>query len=437
MRSTSARSSTSAEEAIAATYRAEWGRLLSVLVVRTRRLDLAEDALAEAFARAAQRWPADGVPINPAGWLYTTAHRIILGRLRANAVAGRRAPLLAARPVTTDAATVVAEIEPDGRDDLRDEQLQLVLLCCHPALDPASRSALALRLVMGIPTAEIARLFLVPTPTMAARITRAKRKIVSAGIPLSLPAGDELDRRLDAVARTIYLAFTAAYSPGTGAELLRVDEAGEAVRLAEVLVALVPDAAQARALLALLMLQHSRRDARVEAGVLVTMDRQDRKRWHHDEIAAAVQLIETTRPTGGFAEELWLQAAAAREHAIATSADATDWRVIESCYARLEDLTGSPIVRLNRAIALAEIEGAEAGLSALDALGPALEDHHHFHATRADLARRTGDVDTARTAYRAAIERCANLTERSFLLDRLDRLDGVERLPSAAGSDAG
>jgi RNA polymerase sigma-70 factor, ECF subfamily len=423
MRSTSDRSSTSAEEAIAATYRAEWGRLLSVLVVRTRRLDLAEDALAEAFARAAQRWPADGVPTNPAGWLYTTAHRIILGRLRANAVAGRRAPLLAARPVTADPATVVAGTEPDGRDDLRDEQLQLVLLCCHPALDPASRSALALRLVMGIPTAEIARLFLVPTPSMAARITRAKRKIVSAGIPLSLPAGDELERRLDAVARTIYLAFTAAYSPGTGAELLRVDEAGEAVRLAEVLVALAPDAAQARALLALLMLQHSRRDARVEAGVLVTLDEQDRTRWHHDEIAAAMQLIDTTRPTGGFAEELWLQAAA-REHAIAPSADATDWRVIESCYARLEDLTGSPIVRLNRAIALAEIEGAEAGLAALDALGTTLADHHRVYATRAEFARRAGQFDAARAAYRSAIERCSNATEHSYLVERLERLAG-------------
>ena len=429
MRSRSDPSSTSADAAIAETYRSDWGRLLSVLIVRTRRLDLVEDALAEAFARAAHRWPLDGVPSNPGAWLYTTAHRTILGRLRAEAVAGRRAPLLAVRADTSAAGDDVGE--RDG--DLPDERLQLVLLCCHPALDPASRSALALRLVMGIPTDEIARLFLVPTTTMAARLTRAKRKVVAAGIPLSLPGGDELGRRLDAVTRTIYLAFTAGYAPGNGAEPLRIDEAGEAVRLAEVLVRLVPEPPQARALLALLMFQHARRDARVVDGSLVTLADQDRTLWHHSEIAVAVDLLASTPQCSGFAEELRLQAAAAREHAVAPNAAATDWSAIASYYTDLEHLTGSPIVRLNRAIAIAEVDGAGAGLAILDELVDALDTNHRLHATRAELARRLGEFEVARTAYRRAIERCGNDAERAFLIDRRAQLPASDEAQRAAG----
>ena len=233
-------SSTSPERVVEEVYRAEWGRLLSLLVARTRRLDLVEDALGEAFARASARWPADGVPANPAGWLYTVAYRQVVGRLRAEAVAGRRAPLLAVRP---DWAP------PDeSLGELGDDRLHLILLCCHPALSRESRSALALRMVVGTPTDQIARLFLVPTATMAARITRAKKKILAAGIPLGAPATEELRSRLDEVCRTIYLAFTSGYTPGVGSDLLRVDLASEAVRLATILHDLLPDAPQVRAI---------------------------------------------------------------------------------------------------------------------------------------------------------------------------------------------
>jgi RNA polymerase sigma-70 factor (ECF subfamily) len=338
-------------------------------------------------------------------------HHGVPGDPRPHARRGRR----------RSAASPDAGLDADT-DALPDERLQLVLLCCHPALDPASRSALALRLVLGTTTDEIARLFLVPTPTMAARITRAKRKIAVAGIPLARPVGDELDTRLDAVARTVYLAFTAGYAPGSGSELLRTDVAGEAVRLAELLHRLVPAAPQPRALLALLLFQHARRSARVDAGELVTLADQDRSRWRHDEIDAAVRLLDAMPVCSGYAEELRLQAAAAREHAVAPSSAATDWAAIAALYDDLERRTGSPVVRLNRAVAVAEVEGPEAGLALLAALDDPLGRTHRFHATRADLARRAGDRELALDAYRRAIALCGNEVERTFLTARLDSI---------------
>lgn len=393
--------------------------MLSLLVARTRRLDLAEDALAEAFARAAARWPVDGVPTNPAGWLYTTAHRHIVGRLRAEAVAGRKAHLLAVRPGWTP---------PEAADaDLGDDRLHLILLCCHPALPRESRSALALRLVIGMSTEQIARLFLVSTTTMAARLTRAKQKIVGAGIPLGDPLHDELDARLDEVCRTIYLAFTAGYTPAAGSELVRVDLAGEAVRLAAVLHQLVPDAAQVRAMLALVLLQHSRRSARERDGRLVTLDEQDRSTWHHDEIDAALSLIAGL-PTGeGYAEELRLQTLIAAEHATAPTADATDWAAIAGHYAALEVLTGSAIVRLNRAVAVAEAEGAPAGLALLADVEELLADDRRLAAVRGELSARVGDLATAKASFRSAITLSTNEVERSHLRSRLARLDDADR----------
>lgn len=409
--------STRPERGVEALLRAEWGRLLALLVARTRRLDLAEDALAESFARAAQRWPHDGVPANPAGWLYTTAHRQLVGRLRAEAVAGRRSPLLAVRP---------GWAAPEERlDELPDERLQLILLCCHPALPAPSRSALALRLVVGTPTDQIARLFLVPVPTMAARLTRAKQKIALAGIPLSRPVGQELQSRLDEVCRTVYLAFTAGYAPGEGPDLLRVDLAGEAVVLATVLHRLVPDAASVRATLALLLLQHARRDARLRDGRLVVLAEQDRARWHADELRAGLALLAGCEPTDGYAEELRLQAAIAAEHARAATAEATDWSAIAALYATLEARTASPIVRLNRAVAVAEAEGPRAGLALLDGLDERLDGHHRLDAVRAELARRAGDLAAARASYRRAVERCGNEVERAHLRARLAGLDRV------------
>ncbi len=408
------RSPTWVEQAVARTFRSEWGRLLSLLVARTRRLDLAEDSLGEAFARAAERWPVDGVPANPAGWLYTTAHRQVLGRLRAEAVAGRKAPLLAVRPGWSP---------PDETaDGLGDDRLELILLCCHPALPVESRSALALRLVIGTQTEQIARLFLVQPATMAARLTRAKRKIVVAGIPLGVPLADELRSRLDEVCRTIYLAFTAGYAPGIGTELSRVDLAGDAVRLAAVLQHQVPDAPQAGALLALLLLQHSRRDARMRGGRLVTLAEQDRSLWHREEIDAAIALIAELRPGAGYAEDLRLQALIAAEHARASIAEATDWPTIASHYATLEARTGSPIVRLNRAVAVAEAAGPHSGLALLAGLDELLPRNHRLAAIRAELAERAGDINLARAAYRTAIELCANDVERAHLHERLDAL---------------
>jgi RNA polymerase sigma-70 factor (ECF subfamily) len=412
MTSTSDRYPTCPERAIEQVFRAEWGRLLSLLVSRTRRLDLAEDALSEAFARASDRWPGDGVPANPAGWLYATAYRQIVGRLRAEAVAGRKAPLLAVRP---------GWVPPDGSHaELADDRLELILLCCHPALPRESRSALALRLVIGTPADQIARLFLVSPTTMAARLTRARKKIVAAGIPLGAPREDELRARLDEVCRTIYLAFTAGYTPGPGPDLLRADLAGDAVRLAALLHDLAPDAAQVRAMLALLLLQHSRRDARQRQGRLVTLADQDRSLWRHDEIRAGLRLAGALQPADGYAEELRLQALIAAEHARAPTAGATDWAAIAGHYATLEARTGSAIVRLNRAVAVAEVEGPRAGLALLAGLDDVLRDNHRLAAVRAELAQRTGELDLAKASYRTAIDLCSNDVERAHLRARLD-----------------
>lgn len=414
MTSTSDQSPTCPERAVEQIFRAEWGRLLSLLVSRTRRLDLAEDALGEAFARASDRWPGEGVPANPAGWLYATAYRYVVGRLRAEAIAGRTAPLLAVRP---------GWVPPgDSQDVLADDRLQLILLCCHPALPGDSRSALALRLVIGTPTEQIARLYLVPPSTMAARLTRAKKKIVLAGIPIGAPLADELRARLDEVCRTIYLAFTAGYTPGAGPDLLRADLAGEAVRLAAVLHDLVPDATQVRATLALLRLQHSRRAARERHGRLVTLADQDRSMWYHDEIQAGLGLAAGLQPDEGYAEELRLQALIAAEHARAPTAAATNWTAIAGYYATLEARNGSAIVRLNRAVAVAEVEGPRAGLALIAGLDELLRDNHRVAAVRAELAQRAGDTELARTSYRKAIGLCSNDVERTHLRARLEAI---------------
>lgn len=419
MTSTSDRSSTLPEQAIEEVHRSDWGRLLSLLVSRTRRLDLAEDALSEAFARASQRWPGEGVPTNPAGWLYTTAYRHLVGRLRAEAIAGRNAPLVAVRPGWAPPG--------DSPGELADDRLHLILLCCHPALPPESRSALALRLVIGTPTEQIARLFLVSSTTMAARLTRAKKKIVIAGIPLGAPPENELRVRLDEVCRTIYLAFTAGYTPGAGPHLLRADLAGEAVRLAAMLHDLVPESTQARATFALLLLHHSRRDARERDGRLVTLAEQDRSKWHHDEVRAGLALAAGLQPDTDYADDLRLQALIAAEHAQAPSAAATDWPAIAEHYAALEARSGSAIVRLNRSVAVAEARGPRAGLELLEGLDDLLPNNHRVAAIRAELAQRSGDIELARASYHRALELCVNEVERAYLGARLAEIQTADR----------
>ncbi|MVA75765.1 RNA polymerase subunit sigma-24 [Auraticoccus sp. F435] len=406
-----------ATDVLAAVVRAEWGSLTSQLLGRFRRLDLVEDALADAVEAAARRWPTDGVPANPASWLHTSARRRVLDRLRAEAVAQRKAPLLA---VEDETRSTTVRADPGGL--VEDGLLRLVLMCTHPALDPAAASALTLRLVLGVPTGDVARLFLVPEATMAARITRAKKKVVAAGIPFAVPSADVLPARLEAVAQTAYLAFTAGYAPGSGADVVRTELAGEAVRLVRVVLGLRPGEPVLVALLALMLLQHSRRDARTGSdGRPVLLPEQDRSRWHRDEIDEALALLTSaplSGPVGVPTASYLLQARVAAEHAVARRAEDTRWDRIVSCYDQLLDLDDNPSARLARAVAVAESDGPAAGLAALEGLDRQLGHSHRLPAVRAELLARTGALAEARQALELALGRCGNEAERSLLRAR-------------------
>lgn len=405
----------SADAELATVVREEWGRLTSLLLARFRRLDLVEDALADAVEAAARRWPTDGVPDNPAAWLHTAARRRVLDQLRAEAMAQRNAPLLL---VEHGRSETPVRADPGGL--VEDDLLRLVLMCTHPALDPAAASALTLRLVLGVSTADIARLFLVPEPTMAARLTRAKKKIVAAGIPFAVPSADALPERLDVVAQTAYLAFTAGYAPGSGPDVVRVGLAGEAVRLVRVVLAARPGEPVLAALLALLLLQHSRREARVDAdGAIVLLPQQDRSLWHRDEIDEAVRLLASPALSGPITVQTAsyaLQARIAAVHATARSAEDTRWDEIVRYYDDLVELTPTPSARLARAVALAEAAGPAAGLQALDGLDDELPRSHRLPAVRAELLTRAGENEKACAAYALAIERCENDAERAWLI---------------------
>ncbi|HET7823061.1 MAG TPA: DUF6596 domain-containing protein [Ornithinibacter sp.] len=409
------------DEALVATVREEWGRLVALLLAQFRRLDLVEDALADAVEAGARTWPRDGIPDRPAAWLMTAARRRVLDRLRAEAMAARKEPLIV---VDAEAVAALGSTGADPSDlvelvdPVDDDVLRLVLMCCHPALSPDVASALALRLVVGVPTADIARLFLVPEPTMAARLTRGKHKIVTAGIPFGVPDASALPERLGVVAQVAYLAFTAGYAPGSGPDLLRADLSGEAVRLVRVTLALRPDEPVLRALLALLLLQHSRRDARVDAaGRLVLLPDQDRSRWHLDEVAEALDLLEgmPATATSPLAESYRLQAYVAAEHATAVTASDTRWDRVCEHYAALVALNPSPAVRLAAAVALAERDGPRAGLRALDELDDALAQSHRLPAVRGELLARAGERVAAVEALDLAIARCGNDVERDHL----------------------
>lgn len=410
-----------AGDALALVVREEWGRLIALLLARFRRLDLVEDALADAVETAARRWPSDGVPDNPSAWLHTTARRRVLDRLRAEAMAQRRHALIATDLDRAEPATSRAH----PGDVVEDDMLRLVLMCTHPALAPEAASALALRLVLGVSTHDIARLFLVPEPTMAARLTRAKKKIVAAGIPFAVPSAEVLPERLGTVAQTAYLAFTAGYAPGSGPDLMRIELAGEAVRLTRTVRDLRPGDATLTALLALELLQHSRRDARLdEDGRLVLLADQDRGRWHHDEIAEAVALLAMPQlavPLTPQAASYLLQARIAAEHATAASAEQTRWDRIVELYDRVLLLDGSPAARLARAVAVAEADGPRAGLSALDGID--LPGNHRLLAVRAELLLRNGDRALGLAALNEAISLCHNDSERAHLERRRDALE--------------
>ncbi|MGL5929120.1 MAG: RNA polymerase sigma factor [Dermatophilaceae bacterium] len=405
-----------ADDVLAATVREDWGRLVATLLARYRRLDLVEDALADGVEAAARTWSREGVPDNPAGWLYTTAARRLLDRLRTEAVAVRKERLLVVDAQRHGAPSVMAD--PGGL--VEDDLLRLVLMCCHPAVAPEVACALALRLVVGVPTADIARLFLVSEATMAARLTRGKRKIAAAGIPFAVPGADALPGRLGVVAQTAYLAFTAGYAPGSGPDLLRADLSGTAVRLVRVASALRPEEPVLRALLALVLLQHSRRDARADdAGRLVLLPDQDRSRWHRDEIEEGSRVLASV-PAGGtpLTESYRLQAVVAAEHATAHLAEETRWDRICDAYTTLAEVNPSPSVRLALAVAVAERDGATAGLAVLAGLDEPLARSHRLPAVRAELLLRTGDTAAAAFAYDRAIALCRNGVERVHLEER-------------------
>jgi len=393
-------------------WRDQWGRLTALLVAQFRRLDLAEDGLADAFEAATRTWPRDGVPTNPPAWLLTSARRRILDRLRAEAVAARRLPHLA---VEAELQEEAQRVMADAGEPVRDERLRLVLLCAHPSLSRENAAALTLRMVMGVSTADIARLFLMSTSTMAARLTRSRKSL--AGERFEVPIGPDLKTRVGRAADVAYLAFTAGYVPPSGAELVRPDLAAEAIRLARLLRELLPGRADLDGLLGLMLLQHSRRDARMRDGALVLLPDQDRARWHPDEISEALDVL-TPHVTAPGTPYL-LQALIAAEHAIAPHPDATDWPRIVERYDELVALEDTPVVRLNRAVAVSEADGPLAGLRALEGLElPG----HRLPGVRGELLSRVGRTDEARTELARAVDLCDNDPERAHLAARLAAL---------------
>jgi RNA polymerase sigma-70 factor (ECF subfamily) len=403
------------EGAVARAFREDWGRIVATLIRTTGDWDLAEECAQDAFARALERWPHDGVPAKPGAWLTTTARNRALDRLRRDQTGAAK---------VREVAVLVPDERPATVDDsgVSDDRLRLIFTCCHPALAFDAQVALTLRTLAGLTTAEIARAFLVPEATMAQRLVRAKRKIREAGIPYRVPPAHLLPERTVAVLAVLYLLFNEGYAASSGAELVRVDLAAEAIRLARMLVDLMPDEPEAAALLALMLLHHARRDGRVDiAGALVPLEDQDRRAWDRPMIGEGQALLERAlrRQRAG---PYQVQAAIAACHATAPSAAATDWREIALLYGELARMTGSPVVELNRAVAIAMADGPAAGLDLIDALVDQLDAYQYLHATRADLLRRLGRVDEALTAYARALTLCTVSPERDYLERRVAEL---------------
>jgi RNA polymerase sigma-70 factor (ECF subfamily) len=405
-------------ELIDSVYRAESGRILATLIRLLGDFDLAEDAMQDAFAAALERWPTDGIPENPRAWLVST------GRFKAIDSLRRRARFDASQE------KIAEQIESQSGggagvngENVEDDRLRLIFTCCHPALAPESRVALTLREVCGLTTEEIARAFLTGAPTLAQRIVRAKSKIRDARIPYQVPSPADVPERLDTVLRVIYLVFNEGYSASSGASVTRAELSGEAIRLGRLLNELLPEP-EVTGLLALMLLQESRRAARTSpGGELILLENQDRSLWNREQIAEGVGLVERALKSGRFGSYT-IQAAIAAVHSEAATPAQTDWAQIIALYGVLARAQPSPVVELNRAVAVAMRDGPEAGLKLIDGIleSGELADYHLAHSARADLCRRLGRTAEARVSYEKALTLTQQEPERRFLEKRLQEL---------------
>jgi RNA polymerase sigma-70 factor (ECF subfamily) len=401
--------------AVEAVYRSDWGRIVATLIRQVGDFDLAEEAVQEAFTAAVDQWPSTGIPESPRAWIIQTARHKAIDRIR------RQASF--AEKLTSFAATAATAEEPDyDTSDIPDDRLRLIFTCCHPALAVDAQVALTLRTLCGLETDEIARAFLVPVSTMAQRLVRAKNKIRDAGIPYVVPETKDLAGRLDAVLTVIYLVFNEGYAATRSGPLVRTDLCAEAIRLGRLVrVLMMPNSpAEATGLIALMLLHDARRDARLDdAGDLIVLEEQDRSRWNQAQIAEALPLV--SEAVEGGPGPFAVQAAISAQHCGAARAEDTDWSQIVRLYDLLERMQPSPIVTLNRAVAVAMRDGPGAALAIIDRLTAQgdLENYYLLHATRADLLRRLGSTEDATQAYKRALTLVTNDSERRFLERRL------------------